>query len=166
MPRREKNHEKNRLKNARLKKLSLLPKNKKIRRPSDPVQAEEWLRDVADHLSNLPNASHGYRFVAYAIKRYLRNSEMRDLHKELCLVHPPGKRRTFPERIAELDWARKTHQLKRDGQSLSQIANQLETDLRTLRRRHKKFLPQFEKEELLAPLSQAVREVLRERQNS
>lgn len=112
MPR-NKEHERNRLKNARQKKLSLLPKN--MKRPSGPEQAKEWLRDVADHLSNRPNAGPGFRFVAYAIKRYLRDSKGRDLRKELGLIHPPGKPRTFQERTAEMNTARKIDVLIRAG---------------------------------------------------
>lgn len=76
MPTRKPNREKNRLKNVRVRKPSLLPK--RFKRPSDPEQARKWLREVADHLSNFPNAGPGYRFVAYAIKKFL---------------HAPGKMR-------------------------------------------------------------------------
>lgn len=162
---REKDHEITRLKNARLKKLSRLPKSKKLKRPSDSEQAREWLSQVADHLSSLLNAGPGYRFVAYAIKRFLR-SNTRDLSKELGIVSPPGRQRTFQERITEKDRARKTHRLIRDGKTWPEIEEKLDVDQRTLKRTYKKFLPQFEKEERLAPIERAVREVLRERPKS
>lgn len=162
MPR-NKDHEKNRLKKARLKKLSLFPKNTKLKRPSDPEQAKEWLRNVADHLSSFENAGPGYRFVAYAIKKNLRTGKPQDLGKELGLVYSAGHPRTFHERMTEQDRARKTHNLLRDGQTKSQIASQLNVDLRSLARTYKKYLPRFEKEEQMAPLDRAVRDVLRER---
>jgi hypothetical protein len=165
MPR-YKDHEKNRLKNARLKKLSLLPKNKKLKRPSDPEQAKEWLRDVADHLSNRLNAGPGYRFVAYAIKRYLRDSKARDLHKELGLIYPPGKPRTFQERKEETDTARKIDVLIRAGETWPQVEEKLGMDRRTLERIYERHSARFRKEETRAPLDRAVREVLRERPKS
>ena len=162
MPR-NKDHEKNRLKQARLKKLSLFPKTTKLKRPSDPEQAKAWLRNVADHLSSLINAGPSYRFVAYAIKKNLRTGDPKDLGKELGLVYPAGQPRTFRERMAEKDRARKTHNLLRDGQTKSQIANQLKVDLRSLRKTYKKYLPQFKKEEQTAPIDRGIRDLLRER---
>ena len=162
MPLRKNDHETNRLKNARLKKRALFPKSKKLKRPSDSEQAREWLRQVADHLSNFPNAGPAYRFVACAIKRFLRGKPG-NLSKELGLVSSPGRPRTFPERIAEKDRARKTHKLIRDGKTRAEIEEMLDIDQRTLWRTYEKFLPQFEEEERLAHLDRAVREVLRER---
>jgi gluconate kinase len=123
MPR-DKDHEKNRLRTARLKKLSRFPKSTKLKRPSDPEQAKEWLRDVADHLSNLSNAGPPFRFAAYAIKRFLR-SNTRNLSKELDLVSPRGRQRTFKERITEKDRARKTHRLIREGKTWPEIEKTL-----------------------------------------
>ena len=111
MPR-TKDHEKNRLKKARLKKLSRFPKNAKLKRPSDPEQAKEWLREVADHLSNHLNAGPCFRFVAYAIKKYLRHPKTLDLASELNLIYSPGRPRTFKERTEEQRRARRTHKLK------------------------------------------------------
>jgi hypothetical protein len=91
--------ERERLKKARLKKLARLtnilpegyrtPPKMRMVRPTSPKEAKEFLRDVADHLSNLPRARPRYRFVAYAIKRYLRDSKARDLCNELGLTPPP-----------------------------------------------------------------------------
>ena len=160
MPRNN-DHEKKRLKNARMKKLSLF--NTKLNRPSDPEQAKEWLRDVADHLSCFINGRSAYRFVAYAIKKNLRAGKPQNLGKELGLVYPAGHPSTFQERMAEQDRARMTHKLLRDGQTKSQIANQLKVDPRSLTRTYKKYLPRFKKEEQRAPIDRAVRDVLRER---
>jgi hypothetical protein len=162
---REKDHEKTRLKNARLKKLSLFPKRKKLKRPSDPEQARKWLREVADHLSNFPNAGPGYRFVAYAIKRFLR-SNTRNLSKELGLIYPPGKPRTFQERSANMDTARKIDALIRAGEKWPQVEEKLGMDKRTLERIYERHSDRFREEERLAPLDRAVREVLRERPKS
>jgi hypothetical protein len=75
------------------------------RRPSDTKQAKQWLGEVADHLSNYPYAGPAYRFVASAIKRYLRGSKNLNvdrarslLYSQLGLVEPAGRRQTFKER--------------------------------------------------------------------
>lgn len=65
--------EKDRLKKSRLKKVSGALKFKAFR-PSSPKEAKEYLRAVADHLSNLPNASTRFRFVALGIKQFLRGT--------------------------------------------------------------------------------------------
>jgi len=162
MPQRN-DREKNRLKSARLKNLSLLPKSNTLRKPSDPEQAKEWLLDVADHLSNLANARPHFRFVAYALKRFLRDSDNRDLSKELKLVYPQGTPGTFHIRTTKLDRARAIHKLRLAGTSWKNVADELKIDAGSLRKIYREFLPRFKKEEQLAPLDQAVREVLRER---
>jgi hypothetical protein len=156
-----KGRERNRLKNARLKKQSLLAK--RFKRPSDPEQAKEWLTDVADHLSNSPNGGPSYRFIAYAIKKILRNDKPEDLGRELGLVYPPRRPRTFQERKAEMDSARKIEALIRTGKTWSQIEEKLDMDKRTLERIYQRHEDRFRKEDRLAPLDRAVREVLRER---
>lgn len=103
MPQRKATHdkeprEKNRLLVARQKRLSILPKT--FKRPSDPEQAKEWLRGVADHLSNHPNAAPSFRFVAYAIKRYLKHPTLR-LNKALGLVAKETVREGRPPAPAE-----------------------------------------------------------------
>lgn len=73
MPQRKANHEKNHLLQARLKRKSLLPQT--FKRPSDPEQAREWLRKVADHLFDYPYAGPAQRFVAYGLRRFLSGKE-------------------------------------------------------------------------------------------
>src|SRR5262245_19697353 len=109
--------------NARGKRQSIIPKS--FKRPSDPKQAKQWLNDVADHLSNLPNAGPSYRFVAFAIKRTLRKGQPEDLCRELGLVYPPGRPRTFQERRSEMDIARKIDALRRNGVRMPQIEEKL-----------------------------------------
>jgi len=160
MPRNQ-DHEKNRLKNARLKKLSLFPKSARLKRPSDPEQAKEWLRQVADHLSNLINAGPGFRFVACAIKKYLRRPKTIELARELGLIYSPGRPRTFKERTKEKDRARRTHELKQAGKNMNQISKILKVPYRTLVRTYDKYLPAFKKEEVLSDIGHDVRTFLR-----
>ena len=63
-----------------------------LERPSDPKQAKEWLRRVADHLSTFANAGYPFHFVASAIDAYLADPKNRDLYEELCLIQPRPKR--------------------------------------------------------------------------
>jgi hypothetical protein len=160
MPR-TKDHEKNRLKKARLKKLSRFPKNAKLKRPSDPEQAKEWLREVADHLSNHLNAGPCFRFVAYAIKKYLRHPKTLDLASELTLIYPPGRPRTFKERTEEQRRARRTHKLRQAGKNMNQISKILKVPYRTLVRTYEKYLPDFEKEEAQSNVDRDFRTFLR-----
>lgn len=121
---------------------------------------------MADHFSNLVNAGPDYRFVAYAIKRYLRDSKARDLRKELGLIYPPGKPRTFHERKEDMNTARKIDALIRAGETWRHVEEKLGMDKRTLERIYERHSDRFRKEERLAPLDRAVREVLRERLKS
>lgn len=79
--------EKDRLRKAHLKKktrlnldapegfgVSTITKMKMVR-PRSPEEAKEFLRAVADHLSNMPYGSSRFRFVAYGLKRFLTGKE-------------------------------------------------------------------------------------------
>jgi hypothetical protein len=157
-----KDRERNRLKNAPKKRQAVLPK--RFKRPSDPEQAREWLNDVADHLSSLPNSGPSSRFVAFAIKRTLRKRRPEDLSKELGLIYPPGRPRTFKDRRLDTDIARKIDALIRNGSRWPQIEEKLNMDRRTLERIYERHEARFRKEERLAQVGRAAREVLRERQ--
>ncbi len=162
MPR-YKDHEKNRLKNARLKKLSLLPKNKKLKRPSDPDQAKDWLHEVADHLSNYPNAGPSFRFVAFAIKRFLRKSDARDLSKELGLINPVGRPSSFQARMKEREQGRKIVMLKDAGKPWHLIGKVVGlTDKRSLKRLYDKYSVLHPKEKQLAELDCSMKKFFEE----
>lgn len=156
--------EKDRLSKARLKRNVHL--KLKMVRPLSPEEAKKFIRAVADHLSNLPNASHAFRFVAFAIKRFLRAPDKRNLSKELGLIYPAGKPLTFKKRTSDMDTARKIDALIRADQTWGQIEAKLEMDKRTLQRIYDRHSERFRKEEKSAPLDRAVREVLRERPTS
>jgi len=64
----------------------------KWKAPSSPKEARKWLQAVADHLLAWPNASVRFRFVGYALKKYIRDPETRHLYKELGLAAPDSKR--------------------------------------------------------------------------
>lgn len=159
--RKPKTHEKNRLEKARLKRHSPIPKLK-LKRPADPEQAKEYLRELADHLSNQSPGSRRFRFIAFAIKKFLRNGAKGDISHELGLVYEVGRPRSFEERTGNLLLARQIQKLKRDGQTMSQIANHLKRDRRALERIYNDHLPRFHQEERSAPLDTDTRNTLRE----
>jgi hypothetical protein len=80
-----KTSEKDRLKKAHFKKKTRLkldvpegfraPTKMEMVRPRSPEEAKEFLRAVADHLSNVPYGSPRFRFVAYGLKRFLTGKE-------------------------------------------------------------------------------------------
>jgi len=149
------------VKSTRLKNRSDFPK--RFLRPSNPQQAREWLHDVAAHISNLPNTGPRFRFVAYAIKKTLRSGKLENLSKELGLIYPAGRPRTFQERKTEKDMARKIDALRSNGKTWAQMESILDADKRTMERIYQRHKDRFRKEKMLAPLSRAVREVLRKR---
>lgn len=164
--------ERDRLKKAHYKKKTRLkldapegfraPTKFEMVRPKSPEEAKEFLRAVADHLSNVPYASGRFRFVAMAIKRFLRNSK-RGLSQELALVAPPGRPSTFQERMRKKERGRKIVQSKHAGNQWYKIADEVGLkDKRSVKKIYKEFAPQLEKEERLAHISKDVEAFLRE----
>lgn len=145
-----KDREKNRLKKARLENLSLLPKNKKPKRPSDPKQAKKRLREASNHLATFPNAGPGYLFVAHAIKQYL-SGRARTLEAALGL----NKQRGVPGWPKDR-WrmAKAVHALKKSGTSRSQIQAALQkrgykdTDWGTIKRTYAEFLRELQADDV------------------
>jgi len=88
-----------------LKHLERLPKQK-LRAPSSPKEAKEWLRDVANQLSRYPNAGPRLRFHALAIKKFLRAPGRVSLIAVLGLKPQENRRRgrppILPNKIEEI----------------------------------------------------------------
>ena len=144
-----------------LNKAPRLPK--KWKAPSSPDEAREWLKAVADHLLAFPNGSSRFRFVGNRIKKYLRNHEKYDLYRELGLVEPPGRRRTFQERMSERDRGHKIVKSKQDGKRWHEIGEQVGLkDTRSLKRIFKKYSSLLTKEKQLAVIDRAMKDFLRE----
>ena len=162
MPRCKANHEKNRLLGARLKRKSLFPKT--FKHPSDPEQAKGWLRGVADHLSNFPNAGPSFRFVAYAIKKYLRAPKSRNLSKELGLVNPVGSPGNFQARMTERKRGRIVVRLRDEGKSWPDIGEAVGLqDKRSVKRLYDKYSPLLQKQCQLDRISAEMKEFFCER---
>lgn len=144
-----------------------LPKSPSFkRRPSDPTQAKEWLGHVAEHLSKVHYAGPAYRFVAAAIKRYLRGSRGLNverarnlLYSELALVERPGRRHTFQERMAERERGRKAVTLKESKKPWHMIAEEIGMkDKRSVQRIYKKTT----REKQQAEMDRDMKEFLKE----
>jgi len=149
MPR-NKDNEKNPLKKARLKKLSLFPTRKKLQHPSDREQAKKWMHDVAKHLDTWPNAGPAYLFVAYALRRYLSGRT-----HTLEAAFELNKKRGVPGWPKErLRMAKTVHRLKKASKSKSQIQKALQklgfrnTDWGTIKRTHTEFLTELKAEDI------------------
>jgi len=123
MPR-SKDHDRTRLRKARLKELSLLPATRK-KRPSDPEEAKQWLRDVADHLSRLPYAGPRFRFVASAIETYLADTKNHNLLEELCLI-PSPRAKTKGQPKFSIDTTASVIEMLCAGQSVKRISTALD----------------------------------------
>jgi len=128
MPR-NKDNEKNPLKKARLKKLSLFPTR---------------------HFDTWPNAGPAYLFVAYALRRYLSGRT-----HTLEAAFELNKKRGVPGWPKErLRMAKTVHRLKKAGKSKSQIQKALQklgfrdTDWGTIKRTHTEFLTELKAEDI------------------
>lgn len=161
MPQHKTNHEKERLSQAGLKRRSLLPK--RFKRPSDPEQAKEWLRSVADHLSNFPNAGPSFRFVAYAIKKHLRNPKTSFLAHELGLVYPPGNPGNFQSRMNERVRGRTIVKLRDAGKPWGDICDAVGLqNKQSVKDLYKKYSALFPRERLQGRIDNDLKKFLKD----
>lgn len=145
-----------------LNKSPRLPK--KWKAPSSPDEAREWLQAVAEHLLAWPNASPRFRFVGFRIKRYLRDPETHDLHKELGLVNPVGRPSNFQTRMREREQGRKIVTLKGAGKPWHLIGDEVGLkDKRSLKRLYDKYSILFTEENRLAELDRIMKKDLNEK---
>lgn len=136
---------------------------KKWKAPSSPDEAREWLLAVANHLITWRNASPRFRFVGFRIKKYLRDPETHDLHKELGLVNPVGRPSNFQTRMREREQGRKIVTLKDAGKPWHLIGAEVElNDKRSLKRLYAKYSILLLKEKQLAKLECVMKEFLNE----
>lgn len=144
-----------------LNKVPRLPK--KWKAPSSPDEAREWLLAVATHLITWPNASSRFRFMGYRIKRYLRDPETHDLHKELGLINPVGRPSKFQIRMGERNRGRIIVKLKDAGKSWRLIGDEVKLDdKRSVKRLYDKYSILLLKERQLAILDRAMKQFLTE----
>lgn len=166
MPRHRKIDETDQLAEVRLKKQSLFPKT--LKRPSDPEQAQEWLRRAADHLDDYYENYNGgppFRFVADAIKRYLEDPKTRSLHHELGLVYPVGSPGSSDprSRMAERKRGHKVVMLRNAGKSWGDIGDEVGLkDKRSVKNLYKKYSPLLPKVLQRERMGRAMKRILLE----
>ncbi len=130
----------------------------KLPSPANPKEAREWLKELADFLSTYPNASRQFRFIAYAIKRFLRNGDEGNLRKELGLVNPVGNPSSFQVRMRTRERARTIIELKDKGTPWHLIGEKVGlSDKRSLKKLYAEYTAIFRKEKLLAGIAKELK---------
>ena len=131
-------------KKASSKSLKRLPKQK-IKEPSSPQEAREWLQAATDYLSQVPNSSHALQFVAHGINEFLKGKGKISLDAAFGMTPKRGAPRNPSKVKTRLTLAQKIFALRLVGKSWYDIEKELENqgyqniDARSLRRTYEEF---------------------------